>query len=185
MAISEKNLKLINDIESQLKDQLIWVARDAVNQTSSTIGDYKNLRQFTIGLSVALIGIVFPVLIANKIFENNAYFITSLICFSLVVVYGLCHLILSTMNDLVNMPSVIQNNLKELQKCIKEVQRIKKIENNNEAGKEYETLKAKYSEEFPHEKLSFLQKIWRRYEGLIFFGLFIVGYIFLVFGFFR
>jgi len=184
MPINEANQKRINELEKTLKEQLFWVVRNAVNQTTAIIDDYKGLRQFTIGLSVAVIGVVFPIMIANDIFKDNAYFIVSLICFSVVVLYGLCHLVLSTMNDLVNFSPMIDENLKKLQKCIEEVQEIKKIENNNEAGKKYELLQVKYTKQFPQEKLWLIQKLWRKYEGLFFFGFFIVGYIFLIIGFF-
>jgi len=183
MPIKKKNLNLINNLEKDLKGQLIWLARDAVHQTSSTIDNYRNLRQFVIGLSVAIVGIVFPIMIANEIFKNNNFFTVSLICLSFVVIYGICNLIISTMSDLVGIPSVIESNLQELDKMIKQLQDIKEIENNEEAGKKYIELKAKYTKKFPEEKLSFLQKLWRKYEGLFFFGFFIVGYIFLIIGF--
>jgi len=185
MPINEENLNLINNLEKDLKEQLIWSARDAVHQTSSTINNYRNLRQFVIGLSVATIGIVFPIIMANEIFKNNNFFIVSLIYLSTVVIYGICDLIISTTSDLVLMPPAIESNLQKIQEMIKQLQDIKKIENNNEAGKKYIELKTKYTKRFPDEKLSFLQKLWRKYEGLFFFGFFIVGYIFLIIGFFR
>jgi len=43
MPISEKNLNFINKLEEDLKEQLIWIARDAVNRTSGTIDVYRNL----------------------------------------------------------------------------------------------------------------------------------------------
>jgi hypothetical protein len=185
MPINQKNLDLINNLEKDLKDQLIWLARDAVNQTSATIDRYRNLRQFIIGLSVAVIGIVFPIMIANEIFKNNNFFVISLICFSIVVIYGICNLIILTMRELIEMPIMIDSKLEKLNSIIKELQDIKQIENNNEAGKKYLEFKKIYTEMFPDENLSFLQKIWRRYEGLLFFGFFIVGYIFLIIGFFN
>lgn len=183
MPISENNLSLINNLEKDLKEQLIWISRDAVRLTSETIQSYRNLRQFVIGLSVAIIGIVFPVMIANEIFKNNSFFIVSLICFSFVVIYGISNLIISTMQDLVGITPMIESNLQRLERMIKQLRDIEKIENNDEAGKKYLELKAEYSKEFPKEKLLFWQKLWRRYEGLFFFGFFIVGYIFLIVGF--
>ena len=78
MPTNNNNLSLINQLENDLRDQLIWLARDAINQTSSVILNYRNLRQLMIGLSVAAVGIVFPTMIANDIFKNNDYFISSL-----------------------------------------------------------------------------------------------------------
>src|SRR4030043_112067 len=170
MLINEKNLNLINDLEKELKEQLIWLCRNGIEQTSGTIERYRNLRQFIIGLSVAIIGVVFPITIASEIFTNNSFFIISLICFSYIVIYGILHLAISTTSELVEMPSVIETNLQLLGKMIKQVQDIRKIKNNDEAGKKYNELKSEYTKKFPAEKVNFFQKLWRKYESSFFFG---------------
>jgi len=185
MAIKEKNLKLINELERNLKEQLIWIARDSFNLTSKSIESYRNLRQFVIGLSVAIIGIVFPIMLANEIFKNNTFFIVSLICFNSVVIYGISNLVIVTIKDLIGIPSIINSNLEETNNQIKQVQELKKIQNNEEAGKKYKELQEKYSKDCSKENLSWWKKTWRRYESLFFFGTFIVSFILLIIGFFQ
>jgi len=183
MSISKKNLKLINSLEKTLKEQLFWLSRNGMQISLDAIESLRNLRQFIIGLSVAIIGIVFPLMLANDLIKENDFFIISLVCFSYVVIYGIFDLIISRSRELVDIPSAVESNLKKLMKLIKEIQDIRKIENNDEAGIKYEQLKSSYTQKFPSDKLSFFQKLWRKYENSFFFSFFIVGYIFLVLGF--
>jgi len=183
MPISKKNLKFINNLEKTLKEQLFWLSRNGMQMSLETIESLRNLRQFIIGLSVAIIGIVFPLMLANELIKGNDFFIISLICFSYVVVYGILDLIILVIRETVDIPSVVESNLEKLMKLIKQVQDIKLIENDNEAGIKYKQLRSLYTQEISSDKLFFFRKLWRRYESLVFFSFFIVGYIFLVLGF--
>jgi hypothetical protein len=183
MPINEKNLTLINDLEKDLKEQLLWMSREGMQQSLNAIDRLRGLRKFVISLSVAIIAIVFPLMLGNEILKDNIFFILSLIFFGCIVIYGIINLVIPTISEIVDIPVMVDSNLELVYKMIKQVQDIKKIKDNNEAGKKYQELKSLYSQKFPSEHLSFFQKLWRRYESLFFFGFFIVGFVLLVLGF--
>jgi len=134
-------------------------------------------------LSIAIIAILFPLILIEKDkFENNDFFIASLILFSFVILYGIIHLVIPTIKEVVEIPKVSEYHGERIVKMIKEIQQIKKIDNNNTAGKKYEELKKRYSQLPIETKPGWLKRYWMRYESLIYFSVFIVGYVFLVIG---
>jgi len=183
MSISPNNLKLLNDLEQTLRNQLLWVGRSGLEQSVNAIDRLRDLRQFVMSLSIAIVAVLFPLLLMEKdILENNNFFIVSLILFSLVVLYGIIHLVIPTIREVVEIPKVSEYHGERILKMIKEIQEIKRIDDNNTAGKKYEDLKKRYSQLPIETKPSWVKRCWMRYESLIYFGVFIVGYVFLVIG---
>ncbi|MDD3085036.1 MAG: hypothetical protein PHU32_04085 [Candidatus ainarchaeum sp.] len=183
MTIKEKNFKLLNDLENQLREYAIWIAKNGSTETSKTIEQYRDLRKFIISLSAAMIGIVFPLLLVSEILKENKFFIYSFIIFSIIIIYGIFSLVHTTINDLIGIPRKINDQLNELSEQIEQIEKIKKEQDNNLAGKKFLELKKKYGEELSGKSLNFFQKIWKKYEWIMFFGIFILGYIFLIAGF--
>jgi hypothetical protein len=186
MTIKESNLQLLNNLENQLREYATWIAKNGLTSTHKTIEQYRDLRKFTISLSAAMVGIVFPLLFVSEILEENNFFLYSFIGFSVIIIYGILNLLHTTINDLTGMPREVNNQLDELSKQIEQIQQIKKEQNNDLAGKKFEELKRKYGKKLSGESLNFFQKIkkeFRKYEWIMFFGIFILGYIFLIIGF--
>jgi len=183
MPISQNNLKLLNDLEQTLRNQLLWVGRSGLEQSANAIDRLRNLRQFVMSLSIVIVAILFPLMLMEKDeFENNDFFIVSLVLFCFVVLYGIIHLVIPTIREVVEVPKVSEYHGKRILKMIKEIQQIKKIDDNDTAGKKYEELKTNYSQLSTETRPGWLKRGWMRYESLIYFSVFIVGYIFLVIG---
>ncbi len=183
MPISQNNLKLLNDLEQTLRDQLLWIGRSGLELSNDAIDRLRNLRQFVMSLSVVIVAILFPLILIEKDkFENNDFFIVSLVLFCLVVLYGIIHLVIPTIREVVEIPKVSEYHGERIIKMIKEIQQIKKMDDNNIAGQKYEELKKNYSELPIETKPGWLERYWMRYESLIYFSFFIVGYVFLVVG---
>ena len=183
MPINQNNLKLLNDLEQTLRNQLLWIGRSGLEQSVNAIDRLKNLRQFVMSLSVAIVAILFPLILIEKDkFENSDFFIISLILFCFVVLYGIFHLVIPTIREVVEIPKLSEYHGERIVKMIKEIQQIKKMDDNNVAGKKYEELKSAYSQLPIEKRPSWLKRYWMRYESLIYFGVFIVGFVFLVLG---
>ncbi len=183
MVIKQNNLKLLNNLENQLREHAIWVAKNGLANTSKTIEQYRDLRKFTISISVAIVGIVFPLLFVSEILKENNFFLYSFVIFSIIIIYGILNLVHTTINDLMGMPREVNDQLNELSEQIEQIKKIKKEQNNDLAGKKFMELRKKYGKELSEESLNFFQKIWKKYEWIMFFGIFILGYIFLIVGF--
>ena len=183
MPISQNNLKLLNDLERTLREQLLWIGRSGLELSNDAIDRLRNLRQFVMSLSVAIVAVLFPLILIEKDrFENNDFFIVSLVLFCVVVLYGIIHLVIPTIREVVEIPKVSEYHGERIIKMIKEIQQIKKMDDNNTAGQRYGELRNNYSK-LPIETRPFwLKRYWMRYESLIYFSIFIVGYIFLVVG---
>lgn len=182
MSIKPENLKTLESLELRMKDQLMWVGRSRFDQLIQTTNQLRALMQFTIGLSIAIVAVVYPlVLSTNESRKNEDIFSISIFLFSYVVVYGMLKLILPIVQETKSIPDLSKKHADAVLEIIKEIQEIKKIENNDEAGKRLQALQSKVRNnktEIPVPK--FL--LWRRFEIHIFFATFIVGYIFLIFG---
>ena len=70
MTIKESNLQLLNNLENQLREYATWIAKNGLTITHKTIEQYRDLRKFTISLSAAMVGIVFPLLFVSEILEE-------------------------------------------------------------------------------------------------------------------
>lgn len=186
MPIKKNNLKALDELENTLKDQMIWVARDGLQRSVEAVDRMRNLRQFTMELSAVMVSIVFPLLLLSKnVLSNADFFFVALTLFSLVVLYGLIHLVIPTVREIVGIPQVSFYHGDRFLGMIKEVQKIREMDDNDAAGRKLQDLKLRYTKEITEEgEIGLLRRYWRRYESLIFFSCFIVGYIFLVVGFF-
>ena len=81
--INEANKKRLDGLESDLKNWLFHLAQNKVNVINDTYNNARNLKQFTVGLSVAVIALFYPTL-SNVGLANN-FFLGSFIVFSKVL----------------------------------------------------------------------------------------------------
>lgn len=183
MPISKENLDRINHAKSAFQDQVLWLGRKGITDTSELIDRIRDVRQFTIGLSVAIIGISFPqILTKSLVSEISDFFLISLFLFTLNIVIGLLTLFTSAHKEYEEMPLLTNHNANEIIKIINELEEIKKIENNDEAGRKFKELQ-KRSTLYPMKPLNLVQHFWLKYQDLIIFSLFLCGFIFLIIGF--
>jgi hypothetical protein len=169
MPIKKNNLKLINELENRLKDQLTWQARDGLKQHTDAIDRLRNFKQFIMAISTSIVAILFPLILLEKDkFTNTDFFIISLVLLSYVILYGVLQLVMPTLREVIELPVVSQYHNKRLLKMIKEVQAIKKVEDNDTAGKKCEAIKSQYSQMPPEQEINWLKKYWNKYESLIY-----------------
>lgn len=182
MPINKENLDKINGLQQTFKDQLLWITRKNVDDASNLIDRVRDVRQFTIALSVGVIGVAFPQLLTNTLNLHILDFIlVSLSLFTINIIIGLLTLLKSTLTERDEIPVVNNHYVTETTKTIRELEEIKKIENNDEAGIQFMKLKEK-SHLYPMKPLNFIQRIWLRHVDSILFSLFLWGFIFLIAG---
>lgn len=184
MPISAKNIEKLNNLEKTLREQMLWVSRNGIQHIIDTINSLRTFKQFTIGLSAGIIGIVFPLLLTAGSIKNTNAFLITLGLFSYVIICGFFQMILPYIREVVELPKVSEKSSERILKFIKELQEIRKIDDNDEAGRKFEELKEHYRITTPNQRVGILKKLWHRYEILIFFGAFIVGYAFFIYGLF-
>lgn len=182
MPIHKENLDRINNLQQTFKDQLLWITRKNIDDASDLIDRVRDVRQFTIALSVGIIGVAFPQLLTNTLNVHILDFILiSLFLFTLNIIIGLFTLFKSTLTERDEVPVVNNHYVKETMETIHKLEEIKKIENNDEAGMQFVMLKEK-SHLYPMKPLNFIQRIWLRHVDSILFSLFLWGFIFLIVG---
>lgn len=179
MPINQENLKRIEKLKVTLRDQLLWLSRKIVGDVSETIMQVRNIRQFVIALSVAIIGIATPQLLSNEIPKNIAdYLFVSMLLFALNVIIGIFSLFFPAHKEKLLMPKITSHHAEEALKMIQELDEIKKIDDNDEAGRRYQALQTK-STAYPMKELSLVYRLWLKYEDLVLTSLFICGFILL------
>lgn len=183
--VHESNLKKLDNLEKRLTDQMLGLARDKVNFIENTVMRARDLRQFVIGLCMGTIGIVFPLILNVERLTVVNYFVTSLILFSIALLFGLIGLILPTLSEMVDLPKIVEHHINEANKTIQRIREIRTINDNNVAGKEYESLASKYKRLEIKEKGGIIVYFLVKYEDLIVHSLFIVGFSLLVFAIFK
>ena len=182
--IKEKNLRNLDRLEDALKKQLVWVGRDGLQQSVDAIDRLRNLKQFVIALAITTVSILFPLLIIvqDKIVYEDI-FVIALILFSYVILYGLIRLVIPTLREVITLPRVSEHHRERILKMIKEIQKIKKMDDNDTAGRKLKEFKSRHSKMPEVENLGLIKRYWARYDPVVFFAVFITGYIFLIVGF--
>jgi hypothetical protein len=182
--INESNRKMLDKLEITLKDQLLWSSRNHLNVISETVDRARTLKQFIIGLSIAIISLVFPILISVNFLTGKGYFILSFIEFCIVTLWGLISLILPTLKELVLLPVISNHHIDEVYKMIKRVQEIKKIEDDGVAHSEFNKLEDSYKK-LDLGKINKAELFFGKYEDLIMYSIFFVSFALLVIGIFK
>lgn len=182
--ISEHNKDLLNKLEGTLKEQMIWSARNYTDVIREVVDSSRSVKQFIVGLSVAILGLVFPALINHESQISINYFIVSFGEFCVVTILGLISLISETQKELVFLPKVLRHHTGQMFELIKKVQEIMKIENNNTAGLEHEKLQSHYKSLDLGEP-SQLENFFGRYGDLILYATFFSGFTLLIVGIFK
>ncbi len=177
--INEANRKRLDGLESNLKNWLLQLAQNKINVINDTYNNARNLKQFTVGLSVAVIALFYPTL-SNVGLANN-FFLGSFILFSIVTLLGLLSLILPTLYELKSMPALTDHHISELQKMIDRIIEIKKMDDNNLAGIEYNKLDGSYKI-MNLGKPSLFSLFLSKYGDMGLYCLFILAFIFLELG---
>lgn len=184
--LSGTNSKLLENYEAELKDHLTWQARSKLTLIYESAQNYRNLKQFVVGLSIAVLGLVFPSLIVQQSLAGHDYFILSFVLLSIVTVWGLIDLIVPVLTEPFSMQKTVDHHIGQTLAMIKRVQAIGEMKDNNEAGLAF----AKLPKEYKHLDLGepyggFLGGLYRRYEDSLFYGLFLVSFALLVLGLFQ
>ncbi len=182
MSISNENIERIDCLKKTLQEQVLWLGRKNVGDASELIEKIRGVRQFTIGLSVAITGISFPQLLTQNLDSSvSDFFLVSLFLFTLNIILGLLTLFTSTHREHEEIPIVNKHHAEKIIEIINELEEIKKMNNNDEAGLQYEQLRLK-STSYPMKPLNLIQRILLTYQDLILFSLFLCGFIFLIIG---
>ena len=182
MPINKENLDRINNLQKTFKDHLLWIGRKSITDIAELVDRVRNILQFTIALSAGIIGITFPQLLTKTLTPlTTDFFLTSLLFFVLNVITGLLSLFTSALKESEQIPILTDHHAQEAIKLINELEEIKKIEINDEAGKRYEELRQR-STLYQMKYLNLIQRIWLKYRDLIIFSLFLWGFIFLIVG---
>jgi hypothetical protein len=182
--INDANKKRLDNLEQTCKDQMLFLARSQVDVITDVYSRLRDLRQFIIGLSIAILGLVFPILMSRTNLLGVDYFIISFIEFCIFSLWGLISLIVPISKEVILLPAMTEHHTEEFLKMIKRVQEIRKIEDNNLAGQQYEKLEASYKT-FDLPKASRIEIFFIKYQDIVLYSIFFVAFIFLLRGIFE
>ena len=182
--INDETKKLLDNLETTLKDQILWSSRNHLTIITETVERARTLKQFVIGLSIAILSLVFPILINNDVLLCKDYFILSFIQFSGVTIIGLMSLISPTLRELIWLPKISTHHTEEVLKTLERVQEIKKLEDNSVAGQEFEKLSGLYKKlNLPNPNV--VSQIIGKYDDLIFYVTFFMAFTILMIAIFN
>lgn len=183
--LKESNIKMLNEFETHLKSHLIWMTKDNLDREASLVFNERHLKQFIIGLSIAILGIVFPTIIGTNAFTITiqSLFLISFILFCVVSIWGLFDLIVTTLTELTDIPKVHRHHQTQMELMIKKVQEIQEMTDNVLAGKEFKGLPQQYKH-LDLGRPSLIRRLFYRYGDTILYAGFLVAFFLLLAGVF-
>jgi len=169
-------MRRIENLEKRLAEHAIWLVKEGMNRDIELITNARTLKQFVVGLSIAILGVAFPNLVGNLSDLPKDMIIVAFTMFCITTVWGLVSLVVPTIKELREMPSVSNHHIDQTKGLLREVQEIKRMEDNALAGQRYEGLATKYMK-LDLGQPSRVQLLWHRYEDILLYALFIVAFI--------
>lgn len=180
MSLNSTNQKILDDMGKGLSGVSRQVTQYSQERAVQSKEQYLNLHNLVLTLSIAIAGIVIPILVGQAQPNAKIFFVVSLIILGLDVLYGIIILSLTlsqeqieiraTQKKLLDLVEFLQTKLKELGAT----------GDDRTIGTEIEKLKPEYDRAIDSIK----KKMgWReKYEDVIFYGAFSTAFIALLVG---
>mgnify|MGYP007071599874 CR=1 FL=1 len=174
MPIKPENLDVLDEVESGLKNASFDFIEKNFHLATDTLREYRALQITVLSLATAIAGIVIPVLLSTDLtgFAKDTLFIAILL-FGANVIWGITYHAYRLSNEGRHIWENSDIKLKQLTDTIEEVRRIRRMDDNNEAGKALIQIRQKVEGVMKKNKIGNKS---RSYVGeIIFFSLFIAA----------
>lgn len=172
--IKPQNLAMLDEMDSKLKERGFIFIDQTLSQSIDSIKEFRKLQITTIGFSLAIAGVVIPLLVSKdmtSIVKDHLFL--AIVLFGANVAWGIIAHATQLSSE---RKSIWQNadvRLKEMDGLRNEIQRIRKMDDNDEAGRTLINLRVRV-ENVKESNMSGLNNFVYLVE-MIFFGLFIAG----------
>lgn len=180
MPLNAKNQSVLDKMGKGLAGVASHITQGSQERATKTREQYFNLHNSVLTLSIAIAGIVIPILVNQAQPNAKTFLVISLIIFGLDVLYGIIILALSLSQEQVEIGETQDKLLSLVESLQTKLKELKTTGNDATIETEIQKMKPEYANAIDgmKRKVGWLEK----YEDAIFYGAFAAAFIALLIG---
>lgn len=162
-------------------EQRLFLIKYSQDLSVQTIYQIRSLVRDLVTISVAIVGIVVPLLLSSSVTLNKRFIALAVIIFTSVIIYGILLLFSALKKDFEGIPNELDRNLDKIDKTMSEIS----VVINNPTEENAKTFSQKIFKRPPNEEREGTK--WRNIvnNDALFLSLFILGIILLIFSLYE